>query len=499
MNRSKPSILLLVATTGIPALQAQNADKINSYLRSLKYNPKLQLAVPTERSQETIPVRTKDGTMVVVCTTKRAPVDDELTSITIASPAGSEIFPGALVRVNQQLALGTPDLVGLPRAPVNLTVNLPNLKKSGSVKVDQPALSTVQPALQGIEGEWFKDPKNVQAAQQTFTIKKAYSSQQVALALGVTGKVPGDSFSIDSKASNATRKSTCIALFRQVYYTASVDPPANPAAVFDKSVKVEDLKPLIDKENPAIGYVKSVDYGRIIMVRMDTNSAEEEADLVATMTTATQGVKVQADVDTRYASILKNSTFTVTVLGGNAKSAAKLAGQSSDLEKKLYELIQKDAALSKQSPASPIGYTVNFLNDNRLAKIGITTEYTIVDCKSYPQGFVTFRNEGLFDGRFWITWMAPKERDDKFVQDKKDKSPLGTLVLHEWASDGWKYRPFVYTQYLPGDATDLEIFGEAHTGLKSVEMFREKLQGPPNKCYRLFGYATNPQWDNNCK
>lgn len=499
MKITKTLILPLLTAAAIPALQAQNADKINSYLRGLKYNPKLQLAVPAERSQETIPVRTKDGNTVVVCTTRRVPVEDSLESITVVSPAATEIFPGALVRVNQELAQGTPDLISLDRAPITLTVNLPNLPKKNIAKVDHPALSTVQPALQQIEAEWFKDSRNVQAAKQTFTIKKAYSDRQVALALGVTGKMPGNKFSVDSQASRLTKTSTCIALFRQVYYTASVDPPPNPAAVFDKSVTVEDVKHLIDKDNPAIGYVKSVDYGRIIMVRMDTNSAEDEADLVATMTNATQGVKLKTDVDAKYASILKNSTFQVMVLGGSAKDAAPLSGKSADIEKKLYALIQQGAALSKDSPASPIAYTVNYLNDNRLAKVGIATEYTEVNCKSYPQGYVTFRNEGHFSGRFWMTWMAPKEMNDRFVQNKKDNSPVGTLVLHEWATDGWKYSPFAYTQYLPGDATDLEIFGEAHTGIKSVEKFREKLQGPPNKCYRLFGYATSPQFDNNCK
>ena len=58
MNKIQIPILTLLTVLGTPALQAQNADKINSYLRGLKYNPKLQLAVPAERTQETIPVRT---------------------------------------------------------------------------------------------------------------------------------------------------------------------------------------------------------------------------------------------------------------------------------------------------------------------------------------------------------------------------------------------------------------------------------------------------------
>ena len=207
MNKIQIPILTLLTVLGTPALQAQNADKINSYLRGLKYNPKLQLAVPAERTQETIPVRTKEGNSVVVCATRRKMIDDELTAITIASPSGTEIFPGALVRVNQQLALGTPDLIGLPRSSVTLTVNLPNLKKKGSAKVERPALSTVQPALQEIEAAWFKDATNVQAAKQEYTIKKAYSSQQIALALGMTAKLPGNGFSLDSQTSQMTKKS----------------------------------------------------------------------------------------------------------------------------------------------------------------------------------------------------------------------------------------------------------------------------------------------------
>lgn len=72
--------------------------------------------------------------------------------------------------------------------------------------------------------------------------------------------------------NTSSKSSTTVALFRQVYYTVTMDIPRTPASVFGAAVTLADVKGLADANNPTT-YVKSVDYGRLIFVKMETNSS----------------------------------------------------------------------------------------------------------------------------------------------------------------------------------------------------------------------------------
>jgi len=478
---------LLCFSAAAQSPQAQNADKIDRYLEGLKYDPRALLSVKENGATETIPVKTVNGNSVVICTSERKPLSDELKEVTILSPSSNAMFPGALVRANRNLAEGKPELITLPRGPIALSADLPNLNEKGQATVANPTKGSVQTAIQKIQEEWFKDPKNVQGARQTFLVKKAYSSEQIALALKVSAKWDGGaSLKVDSATTHSSASSTCIALFRQVYYTVSYDPPGDPAAVFDPKVTLDQVQRVVNAQNPA-AYVKSMDYGRIILVRMETASSEIESDLAAAFKYATGGPApsgMRSDLKAKYEKIISNSTFTVLTLGGNASSATEVMGDPKKAQDSLFKLIQSSATFNKQNPAYPIAYTVNFLNDNSLATFNFSTDYTESKCTEYPAGYVKVKNSGAYVARFKVTW-------DETGKDGK------SLVPKIWES-GNVTAGYQSTVDLPGDARNIKIRGEENTGFSWREAMSRTETGPTNKCYRIYGTTLMPKWDNSC-
>lgn len=472
---------LLFALQAPLALQAQNARMIDDYLQQMHYDPRKILAIQEPGSVESVPARTINGTNVVVCASKVVDLNKDLSEVVIFSPSTSAIFPGALVRANRNLAEGKPDLVTLVRGPLHLSVDLPGLAENGEATVQKPTKATVQTALHKMETAWF-DKGQSQAARETFEVKKAYSSTQLALDLGVSAKwATGPSLKVESSASHTANHSTCVALFKQVYYTASVDPPGDPSEVFDPSVTLDQVKRTIDSSNP-LAYVKSVDYGRIILVRMETSSTEDEASLAAAMEAVKGGpATVNGKTDLNVQRIIDQSSFSVVALGGNADDASRLMdmGKGKQAESRISQVIKASAVFSAKNPGFPIAYTVDFLKDNSLATFNFTTKYTQTECREYPSGFVKVRTTGGYVARFKVSW------------DEPDASGKGQ-TRKEWSS-GNVSSGYEHTVDLPGDARNVKLLAEENTGFSWREALSRTEPGPTNKTYTISGTTLNPR------
>jgi thiol-activated cytolysin len=455
---------------GVSTLWAQDTAKISQYIETLKYDPRKLLAVRESGSIEALPSRTEEGTTLILCTSRKETLDGELDKIT------------TLVRANANLAAGKPDLITLAPGPLTLSINLPNLGKDGSVLVAEPKQSTVQAGIDKMLAVWFKDSSNVQAAHQFLETKKAYSSDQVALSLGVRAKWGGGNmFKLDSSLNRRASMSTCISLFKQVYYTVSVDPPEHPGNAFGPRVTLGNVQSVANASAPP-AYVKSMDYGRIIMIRMDTESTETQANLENALNYATSGGKgegVKADLKAKYENITSSSKFTVVTLGGNAKEATEVM-QGSKVQEKLFKLIQGSAKFNKANPAYPIAYTVNFLKDNAVASIACTTDYMETDCKTLAGGFLRLKNDAAVIGAFQVSWV--------------DKDEKGKPVPKFWES-GRCLVGYTHTIQMSPEVTKIHVLGRFYNGSSWREVINETAPAPNNMTYRMKGTAFGPTWE----
>ena len=178
---------------------------------------------------------------------------------------------------------------------------------------------------------------------------------------------------------------------------------------------------------------------------------------------------------------MKNSTFSVVALGGNAQHATGILTPGDSNQSSLIKLIQSDATFSRDTPPVPISYTVHFLKDNELATIGFTTTYVENECKEYPEITINFKNEGAYEGRFTLYW---KQYD-------KVKKEIVERDWHDTFSAGSGG-----TMHFPGDVSKIRIIGEGHSGFAWKKVFDLMIPpNPVNKTYILRHTIFDPGWD----
>ena len=474
---------MITTTTDAEALVK---DSIDAYIRSLNYDPRRLLSVQPDGATESLgsTSRTKGSNEVIITTKKQHSLRKNLTDVVILRPTSGVIYPGALVLADEALMEGLPVPISLPRAPLTLSAELPGLLKSGRT-IDNPTNSSVQDAIASIVEEWNQEPKTqgyINAARSFTEVKTIYSSQQVALDLGFSAKWASGSAAAQLTGSDNSETTSVLAHYKQVFYTVAIDLPPRPAAVFGPTVTADDLRHVSDANHPP-AYVRSVDYGRILMIKMETSSRETKADLQAALKQVTSGgVEVDASLKAKYASIVRNATFTVIAIGGGAETAASFTGSEEDL-KGLAAYIKKDATFRRDNPGAPVSYTVAFLKNNSVATMGFTTDYTETESLRYPNGYVKLQHSGGYVARFTVTWEEPDAN--------------GNYVAKSWSS-GQKTAGYSQQIDLPGDARTVKIVGEAATGLvwdPWGEAINVTLNGPSNKCYRIKGTTLNRSWD----
>jgi thiol-activated cytolysin len=102
-------------------------DAIDKYIRDLDYDPRILLSVQPDGATETMPAKTTrstEGSEVVLTTKTQHSLSKNLTDVAILRPTSGVIFPGALVRADQQLMEGLPTPISLPRGPLTISADL---------------------------------------------------------------------------------------------------------------------------------------------------------------------------------------------------------------------------------------------------------------------------------------------------------------------------------------------------------------------------------------
>jgi thiol-activated cytolysin len=456
---------------------------IDHYIAGLSYDPLVILSVVPDGTTSALPVKDRQsvGNGVIITTKTQHTLKKNLSEVAILSPAAGVIFPGALVQADQDLMEGRPTPIVLPRAPVTLSIDLPGLSKPSGTAT--PTSSGVLKFLNAILEEWNRIPASqgyVNAARSFLQVSQAFSSQQVSLELGFKAEWASGSASAQVGVASTTEKSVVVAYYKQVFYTITMDTPASPSSVFSKSLTLKQAQQAFDDAHPP-AYVRSVDYGRILMIKMESSKVDTSFNLKA----AFRQAAFSGSVDASYKQIIQNSTFTVLAIGGGAATPAKMFNGASEANlKELQEYIARDATYRRDNPGLPIAYTVVFLKDNSFARMGNTTDYTETESVRYNNGFVRLAHAGAYVAKFEVNWVEP------------DASGAYT-VNRRWES-GEKTSGYSYQVDLPGDAKGVRIKAWAMTGLvwdPWGEIMNVALDGPDNKTYRATGTTLGRSWD----
>ena len=486
----------MVTATGVPAgpnpiTNTNNKKAVNDYVNGLTYDPRKLLAVEgdggtvlQDKQLSTNSERKNDNNKITVCTVAKYSMSNNFDEVVIMQPTNGIVYPGSLIYADQFLVRGQPrPLTSLSLAPVRLTVDLPGIGEKGNMTVKNPNNGNVQAELQKALQYWNENSSYkegyVNAARSSSSAAVSFNSEQIGLSLGVNVKWASGEAGAQFSYNSTSSKSVALMMFKQVFYTVTAEPPANPSDAFG-NITAAQVTATFGNDNPP-AYVQSVSYGRIIMFRMETSEKQTEADMKASLKYAAGAVDLDVNAAAKYQAILRNSSITYALLGGNAEVLSETA--SAQNFKDLEPLIKgKNSVYSKSNPGVPIAYTVRFLKDHQIAKMGFTTEYTKETCESKNNIFFRLNHSGGYVAKYEITY---------------NENGVDTKI-----ETGNKTAGYSETFYFPGDATNIKLKGWAMTGLAWDpwgEIYNKSME-PADwyKCYKNVGTTLNRGWNNDC-
>ena len=372
-------------------------------------------------------------------------------SADVAINGNGDIFLGALFKANQDLLENKPQQISLDRSKGRISVDLPGMVGGDSYVDANPTVSGMQEGVNTLLNRWHEKyaAKNPAPARMQYESTSAYSMNQLKAKFGSDFEKVGVNLKIDFEAVNKGEKQVEVVDFKQIYYTANFDAPKNPSDVFAPGVTVDQLKAHgIDEKTPPV-YVSSVSYGRQMYVKFETTSKSTE--LKAAINAVIKGVPIKPESE--WARVLKNTTVTVSIVGGNADGAARVVtGTVEDLKK----LIQEGATFSTQNPAVPISYKTAFLKDNQVATIQSNTDYIETKVTSYKNGYLNLHHKGAYIARYYVYW-------DEVTYDKDG---VESIRSRQWEDNGKNRTAGFQTELqFKGNVRNIRVKIQEKTGL----------------------------------
>lgn len=392
------------------------ASSISEYIINLVYSPDDMLNVQdtgglsSERTItfEDVTTSSPNQGTVLECNVADYTLESNFDDVAILRPTNGIIFPGALVVGNQGMLDGAPDPFAVNRSPATLRLDLPGIGTNGNITIDDPSKNSDVQA--GIDEalEWWNDNAYeegyVNAANSSYQAATSYSSTQLSLDIGLNAEWATGAIASQFEYETNTERRVASMVFKQVFYTVTIDTPSSPAAVFGSDVSLGQVQSIMTATNPP-AYVASVSYGRIIMVRMESTNMNSSIDLDVVLEYSSGLNNGTGEVNSEYDEVLQNSTINIITIGGNAEvasSAVDAASIDAGPGGLNYIITGENAVYSRNNPGVPIAYSIRYLKDNSLAKMGYTTDYRVEECGSY--GFshdeVTVENKSYHDTRF---------------------------------------------------------------------------------------------------
>ena len=424
--------------------------ELNNYLFGLNYDKTNILTRRGEAIENYTNTSTKQQGSEFVVVEK---VKKNLSSghADVAINGNGDIFLGALFKANQDLLENKPQQISLDRSKGRISVDLPGMVGGDSYVDANPTASGMQEGVNTLLNRWHEKyaAKNPAPARMQYESTSAYSMNQLKAKFGSDFEKVGVNLKIDFEAVNKGEKQVEVVDFKQIYYTANFDAPKNPSDVFAPGVTVDQLKARgIDDKTPPV-YVSSVSYGRQMYVKFETTSKSTE--LKAAINAVIKGVPIKPESE--WARVLKNTTVTVSIVGGNADGAARVVtGTVEDLKK----LIQEGATFSTQNPAVPISYKTAFLKDNQVATIQSNTDYIETKVTSYKNGYLKLHHKGAYIARYYVYW-------DEVTYDKDG---VESIRSRQWEDNGKNRTAGFQTELqFKGNVRNIRVKIQEKTGL----------------------------------
>ncbi len=460
---------------------------INETIMDLTYEPEQILAFKGNTVENVEPKSGihSDGKYVVVTREKRTISGDFDTAVPTSNL--DVTYPGATILANSKLVDGHPQALVAKRGPVTLTIDLPGMGSEATRHIPEASYDLVRGATTDILNDWYAryGGKYQIPANMSYKGDLVYDEKSMQLKFGCTAGFAKQSLGIDFDAIAKKTKSVYLVEYKQVFYTASVKPFAQPSDAFDPSVTAEQLGYSgMNNDNPP-AYVGNVVYGRQVFVKFETtaNSYELAAMLKAAITV--KGVTITPDISAKFGGVMKNTRVSIIALGGTPLDI-KDAALSTDTTA-INSAILNNVELSAQNPAFPLNYKVVFLKNNIPATLNGNSEYVEEHYTEYTNGEIHLHHSGAYVAEFYVSW------DEITGYEANGKEKIERV---NWGKNGNNVTAGYSTVIaLKGNCRNIDIKAQGKTGL-AWEKWRTSLDKKglalvPKRTVKIWGTTLN--------
>ncbi len=331
-----------------------------------------------------------------VCTS--TPVTESQSSfesIVLANP--TELFyPGAVLDA-RSIADGSYRLQTPVYSPLRLSINLLGAGAGGSnTTLVQPSGGKIYRGnvYDGIT-QLLRNTANVgNAANASVDVRALESQEELEMFLGGSFSGWGASVSANMGMSKQQKRNVIYVKYVQKDFSIIVDSP--PGELFPQHTF---------GQYPGWCMVQKVNYGRMAIVRFESDYSAEELNAGISASYSGLGYGAKAVFNINTAKVLDETTASAVFIGGDPAPAGEaigsLLGKSArDILDKIKDYIVKGALSNKNISVTPISYELVFLDGSR-AMIQTNTNYVNRECKPLARE-VEFTFEGLiaFDDIF---------------------------------------------------------------------------------------------------
>lgn len=429
-----------------------NTDEINEGIANLKYNRNEVLATKGDSIENVVPREglESNGKFTVIERKKKSlttsPVD-----ISIIDSVTDRTYPGALQLADNSFVENRPSLLMCKREPINISIDLPGMKKENTIKVENPTYGNVSGAVDELVSNWSEKNSSTHTlpARTQYLESMVYSKSQIASALNVNAKLIDNSLGIDFNAIANGEKKVMVAAYKQIFYTVSAQLPNNPADLFDQNVTFKELtRKGVSNDTPPL-MVSNVAYGRTIYVKLETTSKNK--DVQSAFKALIKNNNIESKVE--YKDIFENSSFTAVVLGGDAKEHNKIITKDFD---EIRNVLKENSEFSLKNPAYPISYTSVFLKDNSVAAVHNKTDYIETTSTEYSKGRINLDHSGAYVAQFCVSW-------DEVTYDKDGKE----ILTHKTWDGNYRDRTAHFSTVIPlkPNVKNIKVSARECTGL----------------------------------
>jgi thiol-activated cytolysin len=425
-----------------------NRLKNTDFVNSLNYDLNELLAVnltPNSLPNTSTETAQNPDRSVTVCEKKERKAGADMIENLLLIPSNNVIYPGAVLQQDHTLAEGLPTVYPVLRAPIKIYVKLPGLGDRALVNIENPSGSNVNKEIDKALDYWF----NYQQVEgystpvlAASTARQAYTKEQIGIDLGFGAQWVKSSATANLKVGSSDEKAFFYKTFKQIYYTVFVDDPLDAGSVFADSIFMGDVRPKSWAEEHPPGFISSVDYGRIIIVQVESSAKENQVNAMLNAKLSKGVADFKIKTNSTYDRIANESSFQCFVMGGGASSAPILIGGDIEL---IRDAISGGINLSRSNMPYPISYTVKDLKTREISQIKTTTDYIETTCNTLQKHVITLTNKGAYTAKFSVTWDTPKGSDETH-------SNLLTVNKE-------------YSVSVPADATNVKVKGTIYTGV----------------------------------